>query len=162
MKSSSFISRSRHLSSKIIAVKSHLRISGSNVRVIESKACFGNNRKQNPSPCRPRQKFHLLGRGRQTSRPARPARCIAEDLLMSRTNNVSMPTEVGVSWAGSPSPGDKSTAPGFSGDVSPFFALPSINNIFDARDGNRGFRNVCREDAFPGTVWRAQKDFRLL
>lgn len=36
------------------------------------------------------------GRDTQTSRPARPARCVAEDLLMSRVNNVSTPMRVGL------------------------------------------------------------------
>ena len=94
IKSTSSMSRSRHFNSRMIAVKLHLRISGSNTGAIESKACFGNSRKQNPSPCHRRQNFHLLKRRSQTPRPARPARCIAEDLLMSRVNNVSTPTKV--------------------------------------------------------------------
>ena len=80
---------------------------------------------------------------------------------MSRINNVSTPIKR-VSRNNSPSFTGESTTPSLPGDITPFLALSSIDDVLNARDCNRGFCDVCRKDAFPGTMWCASKHFRLL
>ena len=162
MKSNSLISRSRHFSSKRIAVKSHLRISGSNIEAIESKACFGNRRKQNPAPCQRCQKLRLFG-CRYTNLPTRascPLHCGGSTDVPGQQCIYTCKSRV--SCDGSQLSSDKFTASGFPNDITPFLALSCVDNVLNTRNCNRSFCNVCRKDAFPGTMWCAHKNLRLL
>lgn len=76
----------------MLDVRLQRRISGSAVCFIDSKACSVYRRKQTPLP----YSFELgktpSGQGlTRTSRPARPARCIAEDFVISLVKSVSNP-----------------------------------------------------------------------
>lgn len=93
IKSNSSISKPKHFNCKKLDVKLHRRISGSEESDIELKASSVYKRKQKPLPyAKLKGRCSRLIRNKRTSRPARPARCIADDLLISRTNNVSKPT----------------------------------------------------------------------
>lgn len=97
---------------------------------------------------------HAGGRSRRerTSRPARPVRCRADDLLMNAVTRVSIPTR----------PTNSESAPLSLSrqkrkrkeertncrEVLLLLRHPRINDIFHSRDSNRSLSDISRKDDF--------------
>jgi hypothetical protein len=132
------------------------RISGSADSDMELKDSSVYKRKQKPGPLYPGQlQLAYASTPIRTSRPARPARCIADDFVISRVNKVSNPAvytvlqslytisiELGLTttWI----PGEKTF----------LFTFPSINYILNPWYRDRRLRNISGQNTFAGVRGR--------
>ena len=88
-----------------------------------------------------------------TSRPARPARCRAEDFVMSFVNSVSKPSLFVRFKRSKGTSSIQLTASRYSSEILPLFTLPCINYIFNPWYRNGRFSNVGGKYTFP-RIWR--------